>query len=113
MQQWGWVAALALAGCGTAGAPSEETWHQVMNAAASNMKRHPGSDAVAVAAKSAHALTTAAAGASTTVDCTPTLTGGCVKNYGSAPMGDSQARGESDFTGLPPDFWKSTSIGQD
>lgn len=113
MQRWGWIAALALAGCGTAGAPSEETWHQVMNAAASNMKRHPGSDAVAVAAKTAHALTSAAAGTSAAVDCTPTITMGCVKKYGYEPMGGSQAHSMSDFTGLPPDFWKSTSIGQD
>ncbi len=59
MRGLAWVAAAMLAGCASFSVPDEATWHQVANAVASNMDKHPGNDAVAVAAKGAHVISSA------------------------------------------------------
>ncbi|WP_059411686.1 hypothetical protein [Cupriavidus basilensis] len=111
------VLVVALGGCGLRYTGTQEQMQQVARGAAEMMKKDPYSDTVAAAGTGAHmALSTLAGQPSEAAPaCAATLSGGCLQPWQTYGGTADQGRKTSmkDFTGLPDDFHKETTIGKD
>lgn len=102
------IVVLGLAGCGLRYTGTEQQMQQVARGAAELMKKDPNSGMVAAAGTGAHAALTAVMGQQEEEPkafCVQMLSG-CYASMEYGPRKD-------DWSGLPPDFYKTTSIGKD
>jgi len=114
------VLVVALGGCGLRYTGTQEQMQQVARGAAELMKKDPYSDTVAAAGTGAHMALSAMLvpdQSEPEAGCVPRITGsGCIKSWqaGAAEKADQDPKNSmKSFTGLPDDFWKTTSIGKD
>ncbi|MBY4945073.1 hypothetical protein K6V92_00345 [Cupriavidus respiraculi] len=117
MKGWGaLILVMATAGCGSVRyIGTEAEMQQVARGAAELMKKDPYSQTVASAGTGAHmALSAMLAPKPQESECVPTLSGGCLQSWQThaEPAKESEKTLDA-YTGLPTDFYKSTSIGKD
>lgn len=113
-----WLAALAIAGCGGVRyTGTEADMQQVARGTADLLKKDPNSDVVAAAGKGAHAALTMMLAPqqetrTVTLDGKPCvqMVSGCYVSQDGAP---ASGKSIDEWTGLPKDFYKTTSIGKD
>lgn len=111
---------LGIAGCGGVRyTGTEADMQQVARGTAELMKKDPNSDVVAAAGKGAHVALNMMLGAPQQEAQTVNLDGKpCVQMFSgcfaSQDKQEPESTGKPDsYTGLPKDFWKTTSIGKD
>lgn len=113
------AAVVALSGCARLQyAGSEAQMQQIARGAAELMKKDPYSDTVAAAGTGVHtALTMVMGQPAAPTEPEPVLTTLPASAMRAARLNvepaSSDTQAGADFTGLPPEFWKSTSIGKD
>ncbi|WP_427306615.1 hypothetical protein [Cupriavidus sp. H39] len=110
------VAVVVLAGCGLRYTGTEQQMQQVARGTAELLKKDPYSDTVTSAGTGAHlALSTLIPAESKSDDlaCMPGVLAGCVRPWQAGAVTGQRQQPATDFTGLPNDFYKTTSIGKD
>lgn len=110
------LVAVGIAGCsGIQYTGTEEKMQQVVRYAAVLLKKSPDDETVTAAGNGLHSVASSLLAQPAESTCTPTLSG-CLQPWqtaGSPPTSYGEKHSMKSFTGLPDDFYKTTSIGKD